>query len=510
MHPVDKAIIKDIKETYENSMFDKDMTSDLISKEREEQIKRDSGTEQFVKEVKIVEAAKETSDSLIPDKDMMSDFLSKEREEQLKRETITVTSKIAQETIDPVNTVEMKEDTKLLHDISIPDKDLTYGFLTKEREEEIKRENIISRNIIISETTHPTETIKTEVETKKVYDAKPKEISFTTRQTETSYTISSKDEPKVITDIKTIIKDGSSRQVEKYIETNKQVLVSESSSKFDVSKIRTDTLGHFDIGDLDDIKKFVPKDLDLTETTEITKEQVKPVIDDILQKGSVAAAARSPIQDKDIKSITKEIVEIERRSYDAKVPHKEERRHSCISPAISLERIAESDIEAEEEPTKSSPSLIIETQKIMEPTTEMKKSDSAMKQMADNIEIIIKQASEDIDASSEEHAIDEKPDDLAGQVSVDSIIEEAVTTVEGFLEGKETQPQEVETKKEVMFEEAKTYIKERPGLVKSLSRDSGEIVIIPKKKHPRTFSVQSSPEEVEEQIYTDSESGKYK
>ncbi|CAB3233076.1 unnamed protein product [Arctia plantaginis] len=501
--PVDEELMRDTKEPHDNLMFDKDMTSDFLSKERDEQIqpesvtvKRSTDTVQSVKEVKIVEAAKETLDHSIPDKSMINDFLNKEKEEKLKQETIN----------DQVKTKEIMEDAKILHDSSIPDKDLTNDFLTKEREEQLKRETVTSKDIIVTETTHPIEKIKTEVETKKTYNEKPKEISFTTRQVETTYTISSKDEPKVITDIKTIIKDGSSNKVEEYIETKKQVVVSDSSSKFDVSKIRTDTLGHFDIGDLDDVKKFIPKDLDLTETTAITKEQVKPVIDDILQKGSVAAAARSPIIDKDIKTITKEIVETERRSYDAKVPHKEERRHSCISPAISLERIAESEIEAEEEPVKSSPSLIIKTHKVTETTTEMKKSDSAMKQMADNIEIIIKQASEDIDVSSEEHAIDEKPDDVSGQVSVDSIIEEAITTVEGFLEDKETQRQEVETKKEVMFEETKTFVKERPGLIKSLSRDSGEIVIIPKKKHPRTFSVQSSPEEVEEQIYTDSES----
>ncbi|XP_075987215.1 uncharacterized protein LOC142983910 isoform X2 [Anticarsia gemmatalis] len=389
---------------------------------------------------------------------------------------------------------------------SMPDKDMTSDFLSKEREEQLKRETVTVKTSVVTETVHPVKEVKIVEHTEATHDEHPKEVVFTTRQTETSYTITSK-EPTVVTEVTTIIKDGTATTVEEHIETKKQVIVSDSSGKFDVSKIRTDTLGHFDIEGFTDSKKFVPKDLDLAETTELTKEQVKPVIDDILQKGTIAAAARSPIQDKDIKTITKEIVEVEKRSYDAKVPHKEERRHSCISPAISLERIAESEVETEDEPPKPNVSTVIETHKVTtEMTTEMKKSDSAMKQMADNIEIIIKQASEDFDVSSEEHPVDDEPQDIAGQVSVDSIIEEAVTTVEGYLEEKDHAQQEIEAKKEAVFEETKKFVKERPGLIKSLSRDSGEIVIMPKKKHPRTFSVQSSPEEVEEQIYTDSES----
>ncbi|XP_039761177.1 ankyrin-2-like isoform X2 [Pararge aegeria] len=241
---------------------------------------------------------------------------------------------------------------------------------------------------------------------------------------------------------------------------------------------------------------------------DITIEQVKPVIDDILQKGTIVVTARSPVLDKDIKIIGKEILETEKRSYDAKVPQKEERRHSCISPAISLERIAESEVEMEDEGEK----LVVDisqTAKEDDLKTEMKKSDSAMKQMADNIEIIIKQASEDLDISSDEPGFEEKAEEqLQGQVSVDSIIEEAVQTVEGYLDeaaGKDP----VDTildQKEVVMSEDKSIPKERPGLIKSLSRDSGEIIIMPKKKQPRTFSVQSSPDEVEEQIYTDSES----
>lgn len=297
---------------------------------------------------------------------------------------------------------------------------------------------------------------------------------------------------------------------EKVLTTTKNV---KKESKFDVSKIRTDTLGKFEYSDIEEAKeskRFVPKDLDLKETPEITKEQVKPVIDDILQKGTIAAAARSPILDKDIKTISKDIVETEKRSYDAKAPHKDERRHSCISPAISLERIAESDVEDDEYADKVAPTLVPEPQKVEDKTITIKKSDSAMKQMADNIEIIIKQASEEVDLSSEEAAVPQptKPEDIADQVSVDSIIEQAVTTVEEYLESsKDAKQQEIEDKKEIVIEETKKFAKERPGLMKSLSRDSGEIMIMPKKKHARTFSVQSSPEEVEEQIYTDSESG---
>lgn len=305
----------------------------------------------------------------------------------------------------------------------------------------------------------------------------------------------------------------STDATEKTFATVKDLKKGNKESKFDVSKIRTDTLGKFEISALEEAKeskRFVPKDLDLKETTEITKEQVKPVIDDILQKGTIAAAARSPVLDKDIKTITKDIVETEKRSYDAKAPHKDERRHSCISPAISLERIAESDVEDDECADKVASVLVPEPHKMESKSTTIKKSDSAMKQMADNIEIIIKQASEDVDLSSEETAPPQptKAQDIADQVSVDSIIEQAVTTVEEYLESsRDARQQEIEDKKEILMEETKTFAKDRPGLMKSLSRDSGEIMIMPKKKHARTFSVQSSPEEVEEQIYTDSESG---
>ncbi|XP_063834893.1 titin-like [Ostrinia nubilalis] len=332
----------------------------------------------------------------------------------------------------------------------------------------------------------------------------------TAQESESIVTVVKQHEPTVVTKVTTVTKDitGSTGTET----TTTETIVKETSSKFDVSKIRTDTLGKFDLDeDFEEVKRFVPKSLDLKEVPEITKEQVKPVIDDILQKGTIAAAARSPILDKDIKIATKDIVESEKRSYDAKVPHKEERRHSCISPAISLERIAESEVETEDEQPIPKPiSLPIESHKVTETSTEMKKSDSAMKQMADNIEIIIKQASEDFDVSSDEQIEPEEPSeqrDIAERVSVDSIIEEAVTTVEEMLESsKEAKEKEIEAKKEIVFEETKKFVKERPGLIKSLSRDSGEIVIMPKKKHPRTFSVQSSPEEVEEQIYTDSES----
>lgn len=247
-------------------------------------------------------------------------------------------------------------------------------------------------------------------------------------------------------------------------------------------------------------------DLSLKDSKEVTKEQIKPVIDDILQKGTTVAATRSPTLEKDIKLVSKEILETERRSYDAKVPQKDERRHSCISPAISLERIAESEVEMEDEDKVVV--VTTETSKEDNAIAEMKKSDSAMKQMADNIEIIIKQASEDLDLSSEEPVLEEKkPTELQGEVSVDSIIEEAVQTVEGYFEeASDLRPEHKDVKKEVMVEDTKPH-KERPGLVKSLSRDSGEVAILPKKKQPRTFSVQSSPDEVEEQIYTDSESG---
>lgn len=99
---------------------------------------------------------------------------------------------------------------------------------------------------------------------------------------------------------------------------------------------------------------------------------MKPVIDDILQKGTIAAASRSPIQDKDIKMVTKDLVETEKRSYDAKAPHKEERRHSCVSPAISLERIAESEVEMEEEINKFVSSVVKENQKMAETKSTIK------------------------------------------------------------------------------------------------------------------------------------------
>nr|XP_049705446.1 ankyrin-2 isoform X4 [Helicoverpa armigera] len=484
----------------------------------------------------------------IQDKDLTSDFLRKEREAQLKRETVKVVATAVTESVLPQELTQITSDvtipapldkvetttdietvlpekssvvesaksekvlTSVVPEPTQPEKVITsvvteIGQPTKSVTtvvtESVQPERVVTT--VVTETVQPVKEVRIVETVQSEHDQHPREIVFTTRQTETSYTISSKDEPTVISEVKTFIKDGATTTVEEIIETKQQVIVKEGSSKFDVSKIRTDTLGHFDVGEIDQAKKFVPKDLDLEETTEITKEQVKPVIDDILHKGTIAAAARSPVLDKDIKTITKEIVETEKRSYDAKVPHKEERRHSCISPAISLERIAESEVETEEEPPKPV-SLVAETQKVTEIKTELKKSDSAMKQMADNIEIIIKQASEDIDLSSEEHAADDETQDIAGRVSVDSIIEEAVTTVEGYLDEKDAKEQEIEAKKEIIYEETKKFAKERPGLIKSLSRDSGEIVIMPKKKHPRTFSVQSSPEEVEEQIYTDSES----
>ncbi|KAH9634383.1 hypothetical protein HF086_010863 [Spodoptera exigua] len=457
----------------------------------------------------------------IPDKDLTSDFLKKEREAQMKRESVQVTTKTTTETKEPEKVMSAisgiiqpaKEIISAITDSAqttteeekvitgVITESTTGHVVTKTVTESSQPDKVVTT--VVTETVQPVKEVKIVETVQTEHDKQPREIVFTTRQTETTYTISSKDEPTVVSEMTTVIKDDTTSTVEEIIETKKEVIVS-TGSKFDVSKIRTDTLGHFDIGDIDEAKKFAPKDLDLSEAPEITKEQVKPVIDDILHKGTIAAAARSPIVDKDIKTITKEIVETEKRSYDAKVPHKDERRHSCISPAISLERIAESEVETEEEPPKVT-SVVTETHTATETVTEMKKSDSAMKQMADNIEIIIKQASEDIDVSSEEHPVDDTQD-IAGRVSVDSIIEEAVSTVEGYLDEKDSKQQEIEAKKEIVFEETKKFVKDRPGLIKSLSRDSGEIVIMPKKKHPRTFSVQSSPEEVEEQIYTDSES----
>ncbi|CAG9569914.1 unnamed protein product [Danaus chrysippus] len=304
-----------------------------------------------------------------------------------------------------------------------------------------------------------------------------------------------KDETVILPDSSTLIQESTDTKI--------------TTPKFDISKIRTDTLSQFDL-DIDS-KKTIPTNLKLRDTKEITKDHVTSVIDDILQKGTIVAAAKSPIHEKDVKLISKEILETERRLYDARVPQKEERRHSCISPAISLERIAESEIEMEEEVAK----IEIDTQtssatsQTKESQIKMKKSDSAMKQMADNIEIIIKQASEDLDASSEEAVFEEeKPQDLQGEVSVDSIIEEALNTVEDYLVQSKVADDAHMAKKieSTQISEDPKVSKERPALMKSLSRDSGEVAIMPKKKQSRTFSVQSSPDEVEEQIYTDSES----
>lgn len=388
---------------------------------------------------------------------------------------------------------------------AIPEKDLTSEFLAREREEQLKRETVTKTT---TETAEQSDKLQSAAETSD-------QATFVfTKEIETTYAIHRTDEPSIVKEIKSVTTDIPSTHVVENIETRTEI-TSRGAGKFDVSKIRTDTLGHFSAGEQspDDVKdktkgKFVPKILDLKETPEITKEQVKPVIDEILHKGTIAAAARSPVCDKDIKIST---IETEKRSYDAKAPHIEERRHSCISPAISLERIAESEAESDEEEPRPSPKPINIPKHEM--PAEMKKSDSAMKQMADNIEIIIKQASEDFDVSGEESipipTEAQERQDIADNVSVDSIIEEAVTTVEGYLEkSSDTKEKEIEVKKEIVYEETKKFVKERPALMKSLSRDSGEIVIMPKKKHPRTFSVQSSPEEVEEQIYTDSESGK--
>lgn len=320
-------------------------------------------------------------------------------------------------------------------------------------------------------------------------------------------------------------KDSISNVIEVITETKHTTFTSTSTHtelksgvneiKFDVSKIRTDTLGKFDITtniDVQEEKHVEQEQLHLQRKEEVTKEQIEPVIEDIFHKeSSVVSAAKSPVLEKDIKITTKEIVESEKRSYDAKVPQKDERRHSCISPAISLERIAESEVETEEDISKPIKAEAIETCK-EDIQTGLKKSDSAMKQMADNIEIIIKQASEDIDLSVEEphdeesNVVKSESQDLEGKVSVDSIIEEAVNTVQEYFESKEKEYQS-ETFAEEIKEDTKRFIKERPSLMKSLSRDSGEGIILPKKKQTRTFSVQSSPEEVEEQIYTDSESG---
>ncbi|XP_073958636.1 uncharacterized protein isoform X7 [Choristoneura fumiferana] len=377
--------------------------------------------------------------------------------------------------------------------------DVTKDFLSREREEQLKRESVQ-----VSAKVAETVTFKdVHDEPSKVPEGKAP-ISIM-KQTETSYSETRVDRSTVLSKTTTTVtREPASSDIKEQIKKRSAV----SESKFDVSKIRTDTLGHFDIGEdhreTKELKKFVPKDLELNETHEITKEQVKPVIDDILQRGTIVAASRSPIQEKDIKMVTKDLVETEKRSYDAKAPHKDERRHSCVSPAISLERIAESEVEMEEEINKFVSSVVKENQKMAETKSTIKKSDSAMKQMADNIEIIIKQASEEVDLSSDEPVGEtEEPQDIAGQVSVDSIIEEAVTTVQDYFESNKDKTSDTEIKVE---EDKKIVTKERPILIKSLSRDSGEVMIMPKKKHTRTFSVQSSPDEVEEQIYTDSES----
>ncbi|XP_060807559.1 ankyrin-2 [Amyelois transitella] len=434
---------------------------------------------------------------------------SKELESKTKVSTAEQAAKLARlshgDSLDDVEGFPEDHVTDYVHKLphiaeigSVSDKDLMAEFLSKEREEQMKRETVhIVSTAATSSFSEPVMSEATEV-SKVIKDNDVNTEKHTQKGKETKQ-IESVEE----TDVTTITIESSATKDHKKSET-----------KFDVSKIRTDTLGKFDLEDnieeTKGIKKFVPKELNLKEAAEITKEQVKPVIDDILQKGTIAAAARSPILDRDIKNITKDIVESEKRSYDAKAPHKEERRHSCISPAISLERIAESEVETEEETPNIISKISIDS-KITSISTEMKKSDSAMKQMADNIEIIIKQASEDVDLSSEEpdvkHPVISDQDDVIGQVSVDMIIEEAVITVEGYMESsKDIKEREIEMTTEMVFDETKKFSKERPGLIKSLSRDSGEIVIMPKKKHPRTFSVQSSPEEVEEQIYTDSES----
>ncbi|XP_013148945.1 PREDICTED: uncharacterized protein LOC106111412 isoform X1 [Papilio polytes] len=370
------------------------------------------------------------------------------------------------------------------------DRHLVQDFLNNEREAQLKRETVVTITTI-TKTLEPHEKIIKSEDHQSVLESEPITSQTVDVTTESKITTSS----KIESETKTALSD----------------------SKFDVSKIRTDTLGKFEIltesKDVKYDKELSTEESSLEDKTDTSKEQEKSIIDDLSQKSSIISASRSPTIEKDIKTITKEIVESEKRSYDAKVPQKEERRHSCISPAISLERIAESEIEMEEESPKPIKSKDKTTSLDKEDSdkTGMKKSDSAMKQMADNIEIIIKQASEDIDISVEETDIvkvdTEKPEleDISGKVSVDSIIEEAVTTVEGYLKSSEEKEEEVTTE-DVQVLKMDAKIKERPSLMKSLSRDSGEIAIIPKKKQTRTFSVQSSPEEVEEQIYTDSES----
>lgn len=426
------------------------------------------------------------------DKDITSEFLSKERQEELKRETVTTVIS---------TTVQSIVAGKIVSDVSKPN-EVDVG--KRKKDEVIQPTEIEVRKPKEAQVIKPKEDKKVGFEV--AIEKAP--VEFTTKVTETTYSVTTKEEPQV-KEITSAIKDYTSTVEHSHTVTHTTV----KESKFDVSKIRTDTLGHFDMEDISDspkeTKKFVPKlDLDLYETPEITKEEVQPMIDEILHKGSIAAAARSPVAEKDIKTLSKDFVESEKRSYDAKVPQTE-RRLSCISPAISLERITESDVEAEEEIPKPPSILVMLKDNELEIASAIKKSDSVMKQMAENIEIIIKQASEEVDLSSEEHPEEAEPQEIAGQVSVDSIIEEAVNTVEGYLKKSERKEDDIASKKEMMYEETRKFVKDRPGLVKSLSRDSGEIVIMPKKKHARTFSVQSSPEEVEEQIYTDSESGNF-
>lgn len=336
------------------------------------------------------------------------------------------------------------------------DKDITNTFLTREREVSLKLETHEDTPGSLSKTKKDGET-----------------HIFTTKETVSSYTVHRSDQGNIS-------------------QTDSMKNVISSSHDQEIVSGRT--------GYSHEINEKSPA---FTETSDFAKDHVKPVIDEILQKGSIVAAAKSS-------SLENNIISDKKSSYDAKAVGKEERRHSCISPAISLERIAESETEIEEEVSKFVSSIVSDGHKATESTTQyIKKSDSAMKQMADNIEIIIKQASEDIDISGDESLDQHKQeDDIAERVSVDSIIEEAVNTVEEYLESsKEVKEGEIEIQTEMVVDESKKISKDKPSLIKSLSRDSGEVVILPKKKQPRTFSVQSSPDEVEEQIYTDSESG---
>lgn len=506
---------------YFRAATDKEITIDFLSRERKEQLKRETASivtkvKSVLTDVKAITDVKEAiSSEVIPKKAAVSIQATKVETSSSETKTVTeeqpqkkmksdVTRKVTSAIEKPTKSETIVTETvvteveKPIEFSTTHDQSSTFVYPTKV-------ETVVTKTKILSGNKFD-DKIPASVIEPVVKKEKPS-VEFSTKVIETTYTVTSKEEPTT-SEVTRIVKDHTS--TEEYTETRSQKRVSDS--KFDVSKIRTDTLGKFDFEDITehtkDHNKFIPKDLGLKETPEITKEQVQPVIDDILQRGSIAAAARTPVIEKDIKLISIDMVETEKRSYDAKVPVKDERRHSCISPAISLERIAESEAESdvEDEPPKHTPIVAEkEREKTPEVSPAIKKSDSAMKQMADNIEIIIKQASEEVDVSSEEHIVEEpEPQDISGRVSVDSIIEEAVTTVESYLDQKED---DIASKKEMMYEETRRFMKDRPGLTKSLSRDSGEIVIMPKKKHARTFSVQSSPEEVEEQIYTDSESG---